>query len=146
MTNYNCIGKTLSEIAKETPISFRGGYSVFLLQDETDTTGKEIDISYSIMAILKKHPEIANYKVKFENDFYGTMVLRVTIGVKMTNYEHIKNMSVEEMAKWLAIHIDDYRAPYDVKEIYRNAIDAEKGKGVIWIEAFKQWLESEVSE
>lgn len=64
----------------------------------------------------------------------------------MTNYERIKNMSVEEMAKWLAIHIDDYRAPYDVKEIYRNAIDAETGKGVIWIEAFKQWLESEVSE
>ena len=77
MTNYNCIGKTLSEIAKETPISFSGGYSVFLLQDETDTTGKKIDISYSVMAILEKHPEIANYKVKFENDFYGMTVLRV---------------------------------------------------------------------
>ena len=78
MTNYNSIGKTLSEIAKETPISFSGGYSVFLLQDATDTTGKEIDISYSVMAILGKHPEIANYKVKFENDFYGMTVLRVT--------------------------------------------------------------------
>lgn len=78
MINYNCIGKTLSEIAKETPISFSGGYSVFLLQDETDTTGKEIDMSYSVMAILKKHPEIANYKVKLENDFYGMTVLRVT--------------------------------------------------------------------
>ena len=78
MTNYNYIGKTLSEIAKETPISFRGGYSVFLLQDETDTTGKEIDMSYSVMAILKKRPEIANYKVKFVNDFYGMTVLRIT--------------------------------------------------------------------
>lgn len=77
MINYNCIGKILSEIAKETPISFSGGYSVFLLQDETDTTGKEIDMSYSVRAILEKHPEIANYKVKFENDFYGMTVLRV---------------------------------------------------------------------
>lgn len=64
----------------------------------------------------------------------------------MTNYECIKNMSVEEMAKWLAIHIDNYRAPYEVKEIYSNAIDVKTGKGVIWIEAFKRYLESEVSE
>ena len=63
----------------------------------------------------------------------------------MTNYERIKNMSVEEMAKWLAIHIDNYKAPYDVKEIYLNAIDAKTGNGVIWIEAFKQWLEQEAS-
>ena len=66
--------------------------------------------------------------------------------VTNTNYDNIKAMSVEEMAKWLAIHIDNYRAPYDVKEIYRNAIDVTTGKGIIWIEAFKQWLEQEVSE
>lgn len=64
----------------------------------------------------------------------------------MTNYECIKNMSVEEMAKWLAIHIDTYKAPYEVKKIYSNAIDIKTGKGVIWIEAFKRYLESEVSE
>ena len=64
----------------------------------------------------------------------------------MTNYDRIKAMSVEEMAKWLAIHIDNYKAPYDVKEIYRNAIDVTTGKGIIWIEAFKQWLESEATE
>ena len=50
------------------------------------------------------------------------------------------------MAKWLAMHIDNYRAPYEVKEIYQNAIDIKTGKGVIWIEAFKRYLESEVSE
>ena len=61
----------------------------------------------------------------------------------MTNYDRIKTMSVEEMAKWLAMHIDNYRAPYDVKEIYRNAIDTTTGKGVIWIEAFKQQETSE---
>lgn len=67
-------------------------------------------------------------------------------GNNMTNYERIKNMSVEEMASWLATHIDNYRAPDEVKEIYRNAIDVKTGKCVIWIEAFKRYLESEVSE
>lgn len=76
MFMYNPIGKTLAEIAKETTASFRGGYSVFVLQDETDITGNEIDMSYSVRAILENHPEIANYKVKFENDFYGITVLR----------------------------------------------------------------------
>lgn len=42
-----------------------------------DTTGKLLDTSYSIKAIIKEHPEIANYKVKFENDFFGELVLRV---------------------------------------------------------------------
>lgn len=74
---YNLIGKTLAEIANETTADFRGGYSIFELQDEADTTGKEIDTSYSVKAILKDHPKIANYKVKYENDFYGTTVLRV---------------------------------------------------------------------
>lgn len=64
----------------------------------------------------------------------------------MSNYDRVKGMNIEELAKWLAIHIDNYKAPYGVKEIYRNAIDATTGKGVIWIEAFKQWLEQEVSE
>ena len=77
MFMYNPIGKTLAQIANETKADFGGGYSVFVLQDETDTIGKEIDMSYSVRAILKDHPEIANYKVKLENGFYGTTVLRV---------------------------------------------------------------------
>ena len=63
-----------------------------------------------------------------------------------TNYDRIRNMSVEELARFLAEHIDHYRAPYEVKEIYQNAIDEKTGKGIIWIEAFKQWLEAEVTE
>lgn len=62
----------------------------------------------------------------------------------MTNYDRIRNMTIEEMASFLAIHIDHYRAPFEVKEIYANAIDNKTGKGIIWIEAFKRWLESEV--
>ena len=138
MTNYNCIGKTLSEIAKETPISFSGGYSVFLLQDETDTTGKKIDISYSVMAILEKHPEIANYKVKFENDFYGMTVLRVTRSFKMTNYDRIKAMSVEEMALLLCNCSDCGNG-----RCYGNDL-CTQGDGAC--NGLVKWLEQEVSE
>ena len=67
-------------------------------------------------------------------------------GTIKNQYDRIRNMSVEEMARFLAEHIDHYRAPYEVKEIYANAIDNKTGKGVIWIEAFKRWLETEVTE
>ena len=49
----------------------------------------------------------------------------------MTNYYRIKGMNIEELSKQLDIHIDNYKAPYGVKQIYRNAIDATTGKGVI---------------
>ena len=57
-----------------------------------------------------------------------------------TNYDLLKNMTVDELSRFLAEHIDHYRAPYKVKEIYANAIDNKTGKGVIWIEAFRRWL------
>ena len=70
------IGKTLAEVAKETRPTL-SGYIVMILQDEEDTTGKRLDELYSVKAIIKEHPEIAKYKVKFENDFFGELVLRV---------------------------------------------------------------------
>lgn len=76
---YNPIGKTLAEVHKDYGYNI-GGYSVFVLQDEKDTTGKLLDEDFSIGLILKKHPEYANCKVKYENDFYGTKVLRVEKG------------------------------------------------------------------
>ena len=76
---YNTIGKTLAEVCKNCGCNI-GGYSVFVLQDEQDTTGKPFDEDFSIGLILKKHPEYANCKVKYENDFYGTTVLRVDKG------------------------------------------------------------------
>ena len=42
--------------------------------------GKPLDEDFSIGLILRKHPEYANCKVKYENDFYGTTVLRVEKG------------------------------------------------------------------
>lgn len=77
MFMYNPIGKTLAEVAKETSPSFNYGYEVFLLADETDTTGTSVDGSYSVRAILENHPELSNHIVKLENDFYGITVLRV---------------------------------------------------------------------
>ena len=76
MFGYNPIGKTLLEVARDCSLHYNG-YSVFVLQDENDTTGKHLDEDFSVRLILKKHPEYADYKVKFENDFFGTTVLRV---------------------------------------------------------------------
>ncbi len=65
---------------------------------------------------------------------------------KKSNYDKIRDMSLDEMAKFLASHIGHYEAPYKVKDIYRSAIDEKTGKGLIWIDAFKLWLESEAEE
>ena len=77
MFMYNPIGKTLDEVARETPASFCGGYSVMLLKDNSDATGVHVETSYSVRDILASHPEIAQCRVKYENDFFGTTVLRV---------------------------------------------------------------------
>lgn len=76
--NYNPIGKTLAEVAKETKPDHYNGYSVFVLGNPKDTPcGKEIATSYSVQAILDKYPEYSEYVVKKTNDYYGTTVLRV---------------------------------------------------------------------
>ena len=73
---YDPIGKTLLEVSKDCGVSFKG-YSVFVLQDDKDTTGKPLDEDISIGLILRNHPEYKDYVVKYENDFFGTTVLRV---------------------------------------------------------------------
>lgn len=79
MLFYDPIGKTLAEIHKEC--GARGhGYAVFVLEDNKDTIGKQLDEDFSVGLILRKHPQYANYKVKYENDYYGTTVLRVEKG------------------------------------------------------------------
>lgn len=77
MCNY--IGKTLMELGKECGVNYNG-YAVFALQDENDILGVLIDEKLHLGLILKKHPEYANWKVKFQNDYYGTTVLRVEKG------------------------------------------------------------------
>ena len=82
MFMYNPIGKSLAEIHRDCGISMRG-YSVFVLQNEVDTIGILLDEDISIGEILKKHPQYANYKVKYENNFYGMTVLRIEKGCGM---------------------------------------------------------------
>ena len=73
---YNPIGKTLAEIHKDCGANF-SGYSVFVLQDESDKVGECLGDSISIRLILLMHPEYADYIVKYKNDFFGMTVLRV---------------------------------------------------------------------
>ena len=79
MFMYDPIGKTLAEIDKDCGWN-PNGYSVLILQDENDKTGKPLDEDFSVGLILCKHPEYSDYVVKYENDFYGTTVLRVIKG------------------------------------------------------------------
>lgn len=79
MFMYNPIGKTLLEIHKDCG-SNRGGYVVFVLQHDKDITGVRLDEDISVGLILRKYPQYADYKVKYENDFYGTVVLRIWKG------------------------------------------------------------------
>ena len=76
MLFYDPIGKTLAEIHKDLGAN-SNGYAVFVLENEDDTVGKRLDEDFSIGLILNKHPEYAHYKVKYENYFYGEIVLRV---------------------------------------------------------------------
>ena len=79
MLMYNPIGKTLSEVHKDCGDSICG-YTVFVLQDEKDKIGKQLGTAFSIAMILKRHPQYANCKVKYENNYYGETVLRVLKG------------------------------------------------------------------
>ena len=55
----------------------------------------------------------------------------------MTNYDRIRNMSVEKLARFLNEYIPPYRLPKQVREIYNN-------NSVSFYGAWLLWLESEV--
>lgn len=73
---YDPIGKTLEEVHKDCGASM-SGYAVFVLENENDNVGKQLDEDISIGLILRKHPEYTHYRVKYTNDFFGETVLRV---------------------------------------------------------------------
>ena len=72
---YDPIGKTLCAVHKDCG-SNPSGYTIFILEDENDKTGKEIGTDFSIGIILSKFPKYAEYVVKYENNFFGITVLR----------------------------------------------------------------------
>lgn len=73
---YDPIGKTLAEIHKDCGVNMNG-YAVFVLQDENDKIGIELEENISLSDILSNHHEYTDCKVKYENDFFGMTVLRV---------------------------------------------------------------------
>ena len=74
---YNVIGKTLLQISKECDFNTQG-CAIFVLQNECDRVGIFLGEDLLVGPILKRHPEYAEYRVKYENDFFGQRVLRIT--------------------------------------------------------------------
>lgn len=112
---------------------------IYTIMDFAD--GEEIEFCGYPESPASKAAGYAYYKGK-----EGRSRLLRRDDIKMTNHEKIKSMSVGEMAEFLAMHIDHYRAPYEVKEIQQNSIDNSTGKGLTWIETFEKWLNSEVAD
>lgn len=67
--------RTLKEIA-ETTDGRAGGYAVFSLLDATDVLGYEVGEGVAVADIIQQHPEMANWVVKYTNDYMGMIVLR----------------------------------------------------------------------
>lgn len=70
-----------------------------------------------------------------------------------TNYDRIKSMSVEEMAKWITdikLLFECHAYGHDANDIISKLNDAEKQELDEWAkdenEIYKQWLLQEVSE
>jgi hypothetical protein len=69
-------GRTLTEIA-ETTGRRPDGYSVFSIWDDDDPLGYEVGVGFSVADIIREHPEVANWTVKYTNNYLGMIVLRV---------------------------------------------------------------------
>lgn len=82
---YNTIGKSLRQVHQDCGSSLQG-YSIFVLQNNEDTVGKFLEEDFSIGLILKKFPQYADSIVKYENDFFGTTVLRIENSIEISVY------------------------------------------------------------
>lgn len=71
-------GLTLGEVARITGANWKG-YAVFLIPDDKpdDIMGDMVGEDYTLALILDSHPELVGCVVKYTNDFYGQIVLRV---------------------------------------------------------------------
>ena len=91
---YDPIGKTLEEVCKDCGPNLNG-YALFVLQHEADKTGLCIGENISLTAILKQYTDgdkYFNYIVKFENDFYGEIVIRIIHPEMYYNVEDLSNL------------------------------------------------------
>lgn len=84
---YDPVGRTLEDVLSEGTY-YSQGVSVFVLADDRDTVGKMMAEDFSLMAILKNHPELRDAKVVRHEDFFGESVFRVEMS---NNEEEQKN-------------------------------------------------------
>lgn len=73
---YHCL--TLEEVARITGPHFKG-WAVFLIPADNpeNILGELAGEDFRLSEIIRAHPELANCIVKYSNDFYGQIVLRV---------------------------------------------------------------------
>lgn len=71
-------GLTLEEVAQITGVNWKG-YAAFLIPADhpDDIIGELVGEDFTVELILNSHPELAGCVVKYTNDFYGQIVLRV---------------------------------------------------------------------
>lgn len=81
--DYNPIGKTLRQVHMDVGSVFSvSGVNVFLLGEKDNdihSPGKLVETDFSLLSILRKHPEYAEAKVCNYNDYYGESVFRVRL-------------------------------------------------------------------
>lgn len=71
-------GLTLEEIARKTGPNFKGWAVCMICANRPDDTlGNLVDEGLTVAEILHKNPALADCIVKYTNDFYGQIVLRV---------------------------------------------------------------------
>lgn len=70
-------GRTLAEIA-ETTNRRRAGWGVFAILADDDPLGHMVGEDFTVKEIIQRHPEMANWVVKYTNDYMGMIVLRAT--------------------------------------------------------------------
>ena len=68
-------GRTLREIA-ETTNRRRSGWAVYALCGDDDVLGDAVGEGFYVEDIIQQHPEVANWVVKYTNDYMGMIVLR----------------------------------------------------------------------
>lgn len=72
-------------------------------------------------------------------DSHYCVICGMGIPKKQRQIDRIRNMSVEEVAKWLSNNIATHSMPKEVRQIWMS------GK-MTTTQAWKQWLEQEVEE
>ena len=76
MNPERLIGKTLGELAPQTGVFWRPIH-VFLLESESDDTGKRLIDAYSLHQVIAAHPAAATATIISAYDYYGDIVIRI---------------------------------------------------------------------